>query len=96
MMIKDVLDSFFFPPFSDVCRKVDYNNILGCHTQSCSSPLGLEDRTIPNLQISSSLPLSQPSNARLNNPDSAWCFNYTEVSFSPSSFSKLGKILFFS
>ena len=86
-----------FSHFQMYVKKVDDNDILGCHTlQSCSSPLGLEDRTIPNLQISSSLPLSQPSNARLNNPDSAWCFNYTEVSFSPSSFSKLGKILFFS
>ena len=64
----------------------------GRYFQSCSSPLGLEDYSIPDLQISSSLPLSRPNNARLNNPNSAWCFNYTEVKL---TFLKTDIFLFF-
>ena len=50
---------------------------------SCKSPLGLADSLIPDSGLSSSLPLSQPQQARLNNPHSAWCFNYSEVYVRP-------------
>ena len=47
--------------------------------EGCDVGLGLEQGTIQDNQISSSLKTSDPGQGRLNNPSSAWCFEWSKL-----------------
>ena len=47
--------------------------------EGCDVGLGLEQGTIQDNQISSSLKTSDPGKGRLNNPSSAWCFEWSKL-----------------
>ena len=50
--------------------------------EGCDESLGLANNEISAGQISSSLDLSRPDQARLNNRDSAWCFQWSKLNSS--------------
>ena len=52
--------------------------------EGCDQSLGLESNKISAEQISSSLPGSEPSQGRLNNPGGAWCFQWSKLKESQS------------
>ena len=45
----------------------------------CDAGLGLGDGRVGDSQLSSSLPGSNPAQARLNNPAGAWCFHWSKL-----------------
>ena len=50
--------------------------------EGCEERLGLASGHISAQQISSSVPGSHPDQARLDNPHSAWCFQWSKVNSS--------------
>ena len=54
-------------------------SVLAEYSSGCDGPLGLQSGAIPDRQISSSLQHSNPEHGRLDHPDSAWCFLYSQV-----------------
>ena len=45
----------------------------------CGEALGLERGLVTDSQISSSLAASGPERGRLNNPEAAWCFEWSKL-----------------
>ena len=45
----------------------------------CGEALGLERGLVTDSQISSSLAASAPERGRLNNPEAAWCFEWSKL-----------------